>query len=332
MKRLAIAALLLALPWAARAKVYEFQNWAIACDNTRHCTANGSQGGDIDHPASLQLDRDGGPGARLTGHLQALLADDGKIGPLTLSIGTLNWKRLAENQDFDAAQTAELLAAMRDADAIALSDGPHEWSIALSGLKAALLKMDDLQGRVGTSGALIKKGGKPESSVPPAKPAPLLRPIEPPPYRDSDQALLQPILQALSKTDPECWNEMPDAENPEANLSRLNAHQLLAMRECSRGAYQSSYAAWIVEDKPPYRAEQAALSDEDGQDAPLMNPAFEHGVLSGYGKLRGIGDCGDSYSWAWTGREFKLMSAEKAPQCSGIPGGVPLRVWTTRRK
>lgn len=332
MKRLALVALLPALPLTAAAKVYEFQNWAVACDNTRHCTANGTQGGDIDHPAALQLDRDGGPGTRLTARLQVLDPSDGRIAPLTLSVGSLSWKRLAENQDFDAAQTTKLLAAMRDADAISLTDGRLEWSISLAGLKAALLKMDDLQGRVGTPGALIKKGGKPEASVPPAKPAPLLTPQTPPPYRDSDQALLQPILLALSKTNPACWNDTPDAENPEANLSRLSAHQLLAMRECGHGAYQSSYAAWIVEDKPPYRAEPAGLSDEDGQEAPLMNPSFEHGVLSGYGKLRGIGDCGDSYSWAWTGREFKLMSAEKAPQCSGIPGGAPLSVWTTRQK
>ncbi|RYD40495.1 MAG: DUF1176 domain-containing protein, partial [Verrucomicrobiaceae bacterium] len=49
--------------------------------------------------------------------------------------------------------------------------GKH-WTLSLSGLNAVLLKMDEAQDRIGTPGALVRRGNKPESSV--------LAPVPPP--------------------------------------------------------------------------------------------------------------------------------------------------------
>ncbi|UTH74679.1 DUF1176 domain-containing protein [Chromobacterium sp. IIBBL 290-4] len=332
MTRFALVPLLLALSPAAMAKVYEFQDWAIACDNTRHCEANGTQSQDSDNPVSLLLSRDAGPGAALTGLLQVADPDDGKVGKLTLKAGKLNWRGLAPEQALSAAQMKQLLPEMLNADSAVLNDGRHQWTLSLAGLKAALLKMDDAQGRVGTAGALVKKGGKPDAAALPALPAPLLRPAETPPAQAADKTLLPALLREARKTAADCWSDLPDSENPDSGLYRLGGAQVLLLRECSRGAYQGGFQAWLANDKPPYRPRPLKLKDEDGQPAELMNASFDKGVLSSYGKLRGIGDCGDSYSWAWTGRELKLMSADKAPQCRGIAGGVPLRTWATRQK
>ncbi|WP_158300890.1 DUF1176 domain-containing protein [Chromobacterium sp. ATCC 53434] len=330
-KHAAIAPLLLALALPAWARVYTFKDWAVACDNIRRCQASGSQAEDGDNPVALLLTRTAGPGSAMAGRLSVADPDDGKIGALTLRVGKLKWTGITPDQAFAPARAALLLAAMRDADAMTLDDGRRRWTLSLAGLKAALLKIDEIQGRIGTRGALARPGDKPESAVPPAPTAPLVAPAATPAARPGDKALLPALLKRLKAADATCWNEQPDAEQPDAELYRLGASQLLVLRECGRAAYQSNYKAWIVDDKPPFRSRAAMPRDEDGKDAPLIGAAFERGVLSSYAKGRGIGDCGGGASWAWTGGDFQLMSAEEAPQCRGIPGGVPLRTWVSRQ-
>ncbi|WP_434629215.1 DUF1176 domain-containing protein [Chromobacterium sp. CV08] len=331
MRHAAIAPLLLALALPAWARVYTFKDWAVACDNIRRCQASGSQAEDGDNPVALLLTRAAGPGAAVSGRLSVADPDDGKIGALTLRVGKLRWTGVAPDQSFPPARAAPLLAAMRDADAMELDDGRRHWTLSLAGLKAALLKIDDVQGRIGTRGALAKPGDQPESAVPPAPAAPRVAPAAIPAARPGDKALLPAILQRLKTADATCWNEQADADHPDAALYRLNAGQVLVLRECGRAAYQSNYKAWIVDDKPPFRSRAAMPHDEDDKDALLIGAAFERGVLSSYAKGRGIGDCGGGARWAWTGGDFQLMSAEVAPQCRGIPGGVPLRTWVSRQ-
>ncbi|MBT2869014.1 DUF1176 domain-containing protein [Chromobacterium violaceum] len=332
MQRILLASALLALALPASAKVFQFKDWAVACDNIRHCEANGTQAGDSDNPVSLLLSRDAGPGSRLSAQLYVDDPDEGKVGKLTLKVGRIKWTGIGAEQAFSDAQTTQLLAAMLDADEVALADGKREWTLSLAGLKAALLKMDDVQGRVGTVGALVKKGGKPESAAPAAQPAPLLVPLAPPAAKPGDQKLLPAILKQLRAVDKACWDELPDAEHPDVQLYRLSASQVLVLRECGRGAYQGSYKAWTSGDAPPFHPREIPLRGSDGKETFLMNASFDKGELSSYAKGRGIGDCGSGASWAWTGKDFKLMSAQEAPQCRGIAGGVSLRTWVTRQK
>ncbi|MEN7432999.1 DUF1176 domain-containing protein [Chromobacterium sp. TRC.1.1.SA] len=332
MKRTLLAAALLAAALPAWAKIYEFKDWAIACDNIRHCDANGTQAGEGDNPVSLLLSRDPGPDGKLSARLFVDDPDEGKVGKLTLKVGKIKWSGLSSEHAFSASQTAQLLPAMLDADEVTLSDGKLQWTLSLAGLKAALLKMDDLQGRVGTPGALVKKGGKPESAVPAAQAAPLLIPAPPVAAKPGDQALLPAILKQLRAMDEECWQEQPEGEQPASDLYRLSASQLLVLLQCGRGAYQNSSTAWISNDAPPFRPRKAKLLNSDGEEGFLINAAFDKGELSSYAKGRGIGDCGGGASWAWTGRAFQLMSEENAPQCRGIGGGVSLRSWVTRQK
>jgi hypothetical protein len=48
------------------------------------------------------------------------------------------------------------------------------WVVSDAGAAAVLLKMDEYQGRVGTAGAIVRKGSLPEASVPAAAPAPTI--------------------------------------------------------------------------------------------------------------------------------------------------------------
>ena len=95
--------------------------------------------------------------APLSGELLAN-SEEGGIGPLSLSVGGFSLPGLKDEQTLSAAQMAKLLPRMLDADAAELSDGKQQWRLSLAGLKAALLRMDEAQGRLGTPGALVKKG------------------------------------------------------------------------------------------------------------------------------------------------------------------------------
>jgi hypothetical protein len=90
--------------------------------------------------------------------------------PRRAAVGALRFEmpRLSPQQaqsEVPASQVPALLAAVQKEDVIRLSTDSAQWQVSLHGA-AALLKMDDLQGRVGTPGALVRQGTKPESSVP----------------------------------------------------------------------------------------------------------------------------------------------------------------------
>jgi len=311
----------------AQAGEFVHKDWAAACDNTRHCEAVGYQDMEQNAPVTLWLGRDAGGNAPLTGKLMAYAEDEDDNMSLSIRAGDVLIKGI--KQDLTAEQMARLLPALKRADTALVSDGKHEWTLSLAGLNAALLKIDDLQGRVGTVTALSRPGGKPASAVPAALPAPLLRAAPLPPSRDSDKALLPAILDALKS--PDC--EAIASEGAYGDVHRISATQLLVVRQCWLGAYQGAYGVWRVDDKPPYAAVRLMLPDADGkQEDSAVEAYFENGVLSSYAKGRGLGDCGGFDSWLWTADGFKLLESSNGPLCRGMPGGgFMLRSWIAQQ-
>ncbi|WP_175724569.1 DUF1176 domain-containing protein, partial [Burkholderia ambifaria] len=68
--------------------------------------------------------------------------------------------------------------------------------VSLSGLNAALLLIDDTQGRIGTVTALLRKGTRPASSVP-AAPALPPAPVPAPRVADLTPAEQRPLVDAV---------------------------------------------------------------------------------------------------------------------------------------
>jgi len=193
-----------------------------------------------------------------------------------------------------------------------------------------LLKMDDLQGRMGTVTALVKPGAKPAGAVLPPVAAPVVNRLAPVAERKQDAALLPLIAKKLPKGG---CDEAPDligGGESQSEIYRLSASKVLLVIECARGAYQSSFAVWTADDKAPYAPKRVRLADAEGrvQDE-LLNPGFDKGELGSYAKGRGLGDCNVQASWVWTAEGFKLASASSAQLCRGVPGGYMLSDWTT---
>ncbi len=308
---------------------FTIKDWEVACDNTRACEAVGYQADDGDSaPVTLWLGRPAGP----TGAVAAKLGvyTEAEVGPLTLQVGKLTLRGLTSDAELSSAQIARLLPALLDADSAEVTDGKAKWRLSLAGMKAALLKMDDLQGRVGTVTALVRPGSKPAGAVLPPLPAPVLRPLALPPERKQDAALLPVIVKSLPKGGCHEQPELSDAGESQSEIHRLSASKMLLLVECGRGAYQSSFAVWIADDKAPYAAKLVRLPYENGMQEPeLLGAWFDKGTLSSLGKGRGLADCNTQVSWVWTAEGFKLSSSSSGSLCRGVPGGYSLSEWRT---
>ena len=316
----------LALSSVAHAETFTYKDWAVACDNTRHCEAVAYQSEDSEsEPVVLWLSRDAGPDAPV--RVQVDVGDSVDPGQLTLRMGSTTLKGIALGEDLSPAHTKQLLAYLQTRQTLTLAHGSQRWELSLAGSNAALLKMDDVQGRVGTPGALVRKGKKPESSALPPLPVPKVRAAALPGTSQADEALLQPILKSIKERD--CWDDLPDDSDPETSITRVSTTQVLVMRECGRGAYQSGRGLWLAKTKPPYAAKRLEVPMPGGEPSDyVMNANFEEGRLTSYAKGRGVNDCGASYEWVWTAKGFALTGASIAPLCRGMAaGGYSLRTY-----
>jgi hypothetical protein len=317
---------------AAKPAHAAIKDWEVACDNTRACEAVGFQSEDGGSaPVSLWLGRPAGPQGAVTAKLSAFNFNESAVGPLTLQVGKLTLRGLQSEAALTPAQIAQLLPALLDADAAAVSDGKNKWQLSLAGMKAALLQIDDLQGRVDTVTALVKRGPKPASDVLPPVKAPVLQRLPLPPPLKQPEALLAKIVKTLKDGGCDEPQPPPTAESySQSDINRLSASQVLLLIECGRGAYQSSFTAWIANDKPPYAAKPAALLDAGGRPHEyLLNAGFGKGELGSFAKGRGIADCNQQSSWVWTAAGFQLSSASSGELCRSYPGGYMLSEWVT---
>jgi len=328
MKKMKFVLVMLALAGASTAEAMRFgvKDWEVACDNTRRCEAVGYQTDESGSaPVALWLGRDAGAGAALEAKLSVVTPDDKDAGPLTIVVGKLTLAGLKADTALTSEQIARLMPQLLDAETAKVSDGKGHWLLSLAGLKAALLKMDEQQGRVGTTTALAKPGTRAASTVPPPLPAPTVRALAMPPAQKGDERLLAAIAKTIPVGD--CSVDFRSEEAAyNSGAYRLPGGKVLLVLECDRAAYQSSFSVWIAGDKPPYAARRLTLPGMEGGD--VMNASFENGKLNSYAKGRGVFDCGAAWDWVWTAQGFQLVDMAESNLCRGMPGGFMLREWT----
>jgi hypothetical protein len=301
--------------------VADFKDWAVVCDNLRNCVADGFGANDAERPAILELKRGGASSDAVGAEIVLLTLDDGDALAGKRLVVAVDGRPVATATADDnglvalsAAQVGPLLAAARNGAALTVSLGDKEVGVvSLAGMVAALRLVDDRQARVGTVTALVAKGPKPASAVPPAPLAPVVRaapavaqtglPAKPP---ASVKAL-------MAKT--ECDTDQTfAADAPEAH--RLSANQVMWQVPCWSGAYNYS-SLFVIVDNKGAGARIAPLQGVD--DGTAVNANYDHQtrILSAYDKGRGVGDCGGSNEWAWTGQAFILIHAASMPICRG---------------
>lgn len=328
---------------------FERHDWTLACDNTRTCRAAGYQADDhgadvFPPPISLLLTREAGPGQPVIAQLTVDAGEDGKMpSALALHIdgrdlGDLDLDRDKAIAALSPAQVDTLLAVLRRESRIAaVGDDGRRWELSDSGASAVLLKMDEFQGRLGTPGALIRKGKRSEADVPAASVMPVVRIPPLPGPQPGDAALAtSPALRAALRATPfpedeDCSKltadrQGPSADSEEAPLTvvRLAADKLLVSTECWLAAYNSGTGYWVVTDHEPYRPQLVTTSGSD----------YDQGTISAAQKGRGIGDCWWTSEWSWNGDRFVQTGEATSGLCRGFAGGawkMPTLVSDVRR-
>lgn len=320
-----------------------FGDWHVACDNLRRCAAQGYRVEDeAGRSAGLWLSREAGPDGALHARLH-LSAEDGPDQPdgtlAEVRVGSRRFKKLPLDADLPPATLLALVASLLEVPQMEVSAAGGRAVVSLRGLKAALLKIDDVQGRVGGVTAWVARGKAAAAQVPAAPPAPVIVAAAPPvQLSEQDAAPLMKRLVRHPLVQEQCGlltEALQSAPSPEAaelpldgQLFRIAPSEYLLLKECGRAAYQVSSQLWRVKERPTLQVTAEVLPDVETDETVLMNADFSEGRLSSWQKLRGLGDCGLSRGWVWTARGFALRIADVAPDCNGIFGGGPgLTLW-----
>lgn len=304
-------------------------DWFMACDNTRTCRLAG-----VGAPAPLRLaaliERDGGPGAvveiRLT--LARDSVDDPEAqaqsptGALQLqldgmpagSIGVL--ASATAHATLTPAQVRAFSAALVGHSPISVTDGKGQaWSLSASGAAALMLKMDQFQQRLETPGALVRRGHRPESSVPPALPKPQLATPSKAVAPDEEDARLEEredlrrLLQPSSKADWACARDVQQTAPPSIAIQRLDDHHLLASVVCHTQAFNVPAGTWVINDQAPFNPvfiTQGALFARS-PEAVFLEVTVETDQDR----------CETGRYWSWDGQRMQLAMEYVGGTCSG---------------
>jgi hypothetical protein len=320
-----------------------FRDWMAACDNIKGCAALSLPPESADPVAYLRFERPAGPYSvaqlvlRLRGAWKtppkalqlkldgASFPAGGKAFPVTVEddLATLS---------FSSEDTAALVEGARKATKLGVGAPGIKAEVSLAGSVAALLWIDEQQGRLGTPSALIRKGNG--TAVPPEPELPLVVAAPAPPILDMKLGKVQAaLLRAdLKKRKPDaCEDDAADGDEAWA----FGGKRVLVSLACSRGAYNVSSSFFLMPENEPAKAKPVRFPDGDGDDGnELTNATFDPrtGHLSFFAKGRGIGDCGVAGGYAWTGEGFARTDLSMMGECRGIGSEDWLTLYRSRGK
>ncbi|WP_034916286.1 DUF1176 domain-containing protein [Erwinia sp. 9145] len=320
-----------------------FSDWQITCNNLNYCETRNLPGenglvmtvsrhaGVNDRPL-LRIDYGNRYSGELTGGpLKDNLLLDGKRLRLDLKHWTVEPHHFATSHTISID---EFFQQVMEAGTIQLLYRRGA-TISLRGLKAALLLMDDVQGRVNSTSAWIKRG--PEIPIPDEPVAPEVTPARRPPLaltRDETTGLIDFGTWRID-TD-EC---SLDPQRREVSVSPLTDEKALLLVSCEMGAYNVISLAYEVTRAQPYVAKGITLTlpftppRQTEKQLELINARFDpdRGELVTFGKGRGLGDCGVASRWQYNGREFVLAEYAEESTCDAWHGSDDWpTLWTSK--
>lgn len=320
-------------PGVMASEAEAFRDWIAICDNGNACFAYGPGREGF---GWIRVAIGAGPDARPE-VAAGYWPDEAELTrSFALTIDETDYPMtLAANQpvaaEVPADRALEVVRALANGDMVRI--GPdHE--LSLSGAAAALLWIDERQGRVNTVTALRRPGPRPASTVRSAPPLPVITPapaVSQAGFGDQNQ-----ILPAALETVPavaECRSETSEHWiGKEVMSARLNATTELWAVPCFAGAYNMGHDWYITGPggRDPRPARLTSISNEP--TAGTINGGYspETRTITAFAKGRGVGDCGTASTWTWTGREFVLTSESEMRECWGVPADYWPTTWRTR--
>lgn len=336
---------------AQEGEYFQHDDWLLVCDNTGTCRAHAGNVG-----ADLLLIRKAGPNQPVAALVQVAVDDednatenadlelflDGKSqGTVSMTMRQDDDENSLQAESFYGrllpTQTEALIKALQKDSTIEFDYGGQRYSLPDAGATAVLLKMDEFQQRLNTTGALVRKGNKSEGDVltpQSAKRVQIAKPVDSSysneaaeMLREQSDELLAALQDAKEQTRLGELNEFMwcedlksiDADEFEFHAARLTNDKLLVSAQCWMAAYNWGVGFWVVNSKPPFEPVNVTTAGD----------SYEGGNISLSHKSRGLGDCWQSAEWAWTGEDFAMTQLETSGQCAGVGGGswrMPLLV------
>jgi hypothetical protein len=355
-----LAALTVFVPQYASAQTatQSYRDWSVTCDNIKTCVA-----------FSLSSQSEGGRGVRATG-LSPDISDgwlmiERAAGPNTVAKVRLSAPSLAETPVL-AGSFVRLLATdgsnipMGQFPVIATRDGgvqiapaavrsfigmarsashlvfvPRpsarpDFVVSLSGLVASVRSIDAQQSRTNTVTALIDVGRINADRVPAAPALPVITA-----QAFSKRANATPPAELLTLRNSDC----EDVERLGDNIGRIEAYDVGSSRTlwavpCGTGAY-NTWSRYYIQSRSgslrPVRFEGSQNRDDEDVFG-LMNPSVvpTRGTVTVFSKGRGLGDCGEAATYAWTGEAFVVAQFNEMVPCGGIVSTYWPSVQTSR--
>jgi len=311
-----------------------FRDWIAGCDNLKSCTALSLPAEAAEHAVFLKLTRPAGPdGAaklelkiradKLASAFSLSMALDGaafpaagKSWPATSIDGETMELTLAP------AETEALIAGARKATKLTVALPGRSFDVSLAGSVAALLWIDEQQGRLNTATALIRRGAGTQVPLVPAVPVITARAAAQPALPGkAGKTLAAALRKQLKRSDPDACEDIPDGFDNSDDAWPLAGGARLVGLSCSRGAYNFTTGFWLVPGTDVAKARKAAFPQLDGgQDNMIVNGDFDPATaqIGFFAKGRGLGDCGASGNYAWTGTAFVLTAFDAMGECRGI--------------
>lgn len=295
-----------------------FADWTVGCDNARACQANAlvPYAEERDRYLLLVIRRDAG---RIASPTLSISPDAPIAAGGTLVVDSKPVARLSGPGPlpFNTA----LASALGQGQRVTLTDarGRVVASASLKGLAATFLHMDEQQRRLGTVGALIRRGPRPDATVPPAPPLPRI--VQPPVGARPPRAITPAAAARLIGPDAASCEDAPGPVAPKA--VRLDARTSLALvpHPCGNGAYNYFTSVYLLDERG--RVRLATFDVPVGMSETVRNqltnddwdPATRR--LGDNPKARGLGDCGGEASFAWDGTRFRLTHQAVMGECRG---------------
>jgi len=319
-------------------------NWQVVCDNTRTCRVAGySSDASMDQSASVLFTVS--PKVA-TPKAQIQLASKASKGQAELWLNNKNYGTLqpagsdAALYDLSAKQTQAIIDKARINNKIEVRAGSNRWRISDKGISSVLLKLDDVQGRVGTSMALISKNQRSQQTPKAALPIPTINKASAYSAKNSNaltaskrkyfQQNINKWVDIDSKQLTGAGNAIGACElvNPKTSeYQRMAAYgstvldwdfiavdnaNTLATHLCSSGAYNSNRGYWLINNDKP---SNPVLITTAGSD-------YEAGEIRAAHKGRGVGDCLSNATWTWNGKTFVKSAEASTGLCRGFAGGA----------
>lgn len=324
-------ALLPVLATAAETEPKSFRDWIAGCDNLKGCTALSLPPESADTIAYLRLERPAGPDSAV--NLVLRLRGEWKTPPTSVQIrlddapfppGSKPIPAEADGDTlsvtFQPAQITALIEAARKATKLTVSASGVAAGVSLSGSVAALLWIDEQQGRLNTTSALIRKGAGTTVPAAPALPVVTAKPASGTLSEKDGKALAAALRKQIKQRDADlCEDDEMLTSSDEA--WPLDGERRLVGLACSRGAYNVTSGFWVVERGDIAAAKPIALPEGEGDAKNMLtNADFDPktGRLNFFAKGRGIGDCGATGGYAWTGTAFVQTEFSMMGECRGI--------------